>query len=74
MPVPGWSGSLINSFIGVLIILTLDAGLAQTGTREFAKHLITGVVIIIAVSLDALRMSLLPGLQNRFFSRTSSRP
>lgn len=70
----GGRGSVINSFIGVLIILTLDAGLAQTGAREFAKHMITGVVIIIAVSLDALRMNLLPRLQNRFFSRTPPRP
>jgi ribose transport system permease protein len=69
----GGRGSVINSFIGVLIILTLDAGLAQTGAREFAKHMITGVVIIIAVSLDALRMDLLPKLQNRFFGQTPSR-
>lgn len=68
----GGRGSIINSFIGVLIILTLDAGLAQIGAEEFAKHIITGVVIVIAVTLDALRGDLLTRLKNRFSKRASS--
>ncbi|MEM9478142.1 MAG: ABC transporter permease [Verrucomicrobiota bacterium] len=68
----GGRGSVVNSFVGVLIILTLDAGLAQIGAREFLKHLITGVVIIVAVTLDALRGDLLASLQRRFQPKTSS--
>lgn len=51
----GGRGSLINSFLGVLIILTLDAGLAQVGADEWVKHVITGMVIILAVLLDVMR-------------------
>jgi ribose transport system permease protein len=51
----GGRGSVINSFFGVLIIATLEAGLAQVGATEPAKRVITGAVIIIAVVLDAWR-------------------
>tara|TARA_R110002096_G_scaffold4493_28_gene20998 strand:+ start:4825 stop:5799 length:975 start_codon:yes stop_codon:yes gene_type:complete len=51
----GGRGSIVNSFLGVLIILTLDAGLAQVGADEWVKHVITGVVIILAVLMDVLR-------------------
>lgn len=68
----GGRGSVVNSFIGVLIILTLDAGLAQVGAQEFAKHMITGIVIIVAVTLDAMRGGLLSKLLNRFQSNASS--
>ncbi len=61
----GGRGSVVNSFIGVLIILTLDAGLAQIGAQEFAKHMITGIVIIIAVTLDAFRGDVIPKIQRR---------
>ena len=62
----GGRGSVVNSFVGVLIILTLDAGLAQVGAKEFAKHMITGFVIIVAVTLDAFRGDLIPKLQRKF--------
>ena len=68
----GGRGSVVNSFVGVLIILTLDAGLAQVGASEFLKHIITGVVIIVAVTLDALRGDLLAGLQRRVKGRTTA--
>jgi ribose transport system permease protein len=51
----GGRGSVINSFFGVLIIATLEAGLAQVGTSEPAKRVITGGVIVVAVILDAWR-------------------
>ena len=51
----GGRGSVINSFFGVLIIATLDAGLAQVGASEPAKRVITGAVIVAAVILDAWR-------------------
>jgi len=51
----GGRGSVINSFLGVLVIATLGAGLAQVGASEPTKRVITGLVIILAVVLDAWR-------------------
>lgn len=51
----GGRGSVIASFIGVLIIVVLQSGLAQMGVDDATKQLITGAVIILAVLLDAFR-------------------
>lgn len=51
----GGRGSVVNSFFGVLIIATLESGLAQVGVSEPAKRVITGLVIVAAVVLDAWR-------------------
>jgi len=51
----GGRGSVIKSFFGVLIIATLEAGLAQVGASEPAKRVIPGLVIVVAVVLDAWR-------------------
>jgi ribose transport system permease protein len=54
----GGRGSVANSFLGVLIIATLEAGLAQAGAREPTKRIVTGAVIIVAVMLDSWRQRL----------------
>ena len=51
----GGRGSVINTFFGVLIIATLEAGLAQVGASEPAKRLVTGAVIVLAVLADVWR-------------------
>jgi ribose transport system permease protein len=51
----GGKGSVINTFLGVLIIAILQTGLAQIGVSEPSKRVITGLVIIIAVILDVYR-------------------
>jgi len=51
----GGKGSVICTFIGVLIIATLEAGLAQVGATEPVKRLVTGTVILLAVVADSLR-------------------
>jgi len=51
----GGRGSVISSFIGVLIIQVLQTGLAQIGVSDANKQMITGVVIVVAVLIDALR-------------------
>lgn len=51
----GGRGSVISSFIGVLIIQVLQTGLAQIGVSDANKQIITGVVIVVAVLLDAVR-------------------
>ncbi|HUD47846.1 MAG TPA: ABC transporter permease [Candidatus Baltobacteraceae bacterium] len=56
----GGRGSVVNSFFGVLIIATLEAGLAQIGVTEPSKRIITGAVIVAAVILDAWRRRMHP--------------
>jgi ribose transport system permease protein len=51
----GGRGSVISSFIGVLIIQILQTGLAQVGVSDANKQIVTGSVIVVAVLLDALR-------------------
>ena len=51
----GGRGSVINSFIGVLIIAVMQTGLAQLGVSEPSKRIITGAVIVAAVLLDQYR-------------------
>lgn len=51
----GGRGSMIRTLFGVLIIATLEAGLAQIGASEPVKRVITGAVIILAVIADAWR-------------------
>jgi ribose transport system permease protein len=51
----GGRGSVVKSFLGVLIIATLEAGLAHVGASEPMKRVVTGAVIIAAVLADRLR-------------------
>lgn len=51
----GGRGSVINTFIGVMIIAVLENGLVQLGAQEPIKRLVTGAVIIVAVLLDYYR-------------------
>lgn len=51
----GGRGSVVGSFLGVLIIAVLQSGLAQLGANEPAKRVTTGAVIVAAVVLDQLR-------------------
>jgi len=51
----GGRGSVINSFLGVLIIAVLQAGLAQMGATEPVKRVVTGAVIVVAVIADVYR-------------------
>ncbi len=51
----GGKGSVVNTFLGVLIIAVLQAGLAQIGASEPSKRVITGLVIIAAVIIDVYR-------------------
>ena len=59
----GGRGSVVNSFLGVLIITVLQTGLAQVGASEPAKRIITGVVIVLAVIIDVYRHKV--GLRRR---------
>lgn len=51
----GGRGSVVGSFLGVLIIAVLGSGLAQAGAQEPTKRLVTGAVIVAAVVVDYFR-------------------
>jgi ribose transport system permease protein len=51
----GGRGSVLNTFLGVLIVAVLEAGLAQIGASEPMKRITTGCVIIAAVLADVYR-------------------
>lgn len=51
----GGRGSVLKSFIGVLIIAVLETGLAQIGAQDPTKRLVTGGVIVSAVIIDYYR-------------------
>lgn len=51
----GGRASVVGSFLGVLIIAVLGAGLAQAGAQEPTKRLVTGAVIVAAVVADRFR-------------------
>jgi ribose transport system permease protein len=61
----GGRGSVVNSFLGVLIIAVMETGLAQLGVSEPSKRIITGAVIILAVLLDQYREPLARWLGRR---------
>ncbi|GLS25085.1 ABC transporter permease [Marinibactrum halimedae] len=63
----GGRGSVVNSFLGVLIIAVMQTGLAQLGVSEPAKRIITGLVIVAAVLFDQYREPLA-----QFFQRKSN--
>ena len=54
----GGRGSVVSSFLGVLIIAVLQSGLAQMGATEPVKRIVTGAVIVAAVIVDAWRRTL----------------
>ena len=61
----GGRGSVVNSFLGVLIIAVMQTGLAQLGVSEPGKRIITGAVIIVAVLIDQYREPLAARLTRR---------
>jgi ribose transport system permease protein len=69
----GGRGSVISTFFGVLIIATLDAGLAQVGASEPVKRVITGGVIVAAAVIDGWRTGGGTGVRT-LFRRLWSRP
>lgn len=54
----GGRGSMLSTLLGVLIIATLEAGLAHLGVSEPVKRVVTGVAIVGAVATEAVRTRL----------------
>ena len=51
----GGRGSVLSTFLGVLIIAVLNSGLASVGAKDETKRLVTGAVIVAAVVVDHYR-------------------
>ncbi len=70
----GGRGSVINTFIGVLIIAVLQTGLASVGSSEPTKRVVTGSVIVVAALIDAWRSRWYGGLGGLARKVMKSRP
>jgi len=53
----GGSGTMIGTFIGVLILNFMDNGLVMTGINTFLQQTVQGIIIIAAVYIDIFRRS-----------------
>ena len=51
----GGKGSLIGTLIGAAIIGVLNNGLLLLGLSDFARQIVTGAIIVVAVVLDTYR-------------------
>jgi len=53
----GGKGSLLGTFLGACIMGVLNNGLLLIGLGDFARQIVTGLIIILAVILDRYRNS-----------------
>ena len=51
----GGKGSLLGTFLGAAIIGVLNNGLLLVGMGDFARQIVTGLIIVLAVILDTYR-------------------
>lgn len=51
----GGKGSMIGTFLGASIIGVLDNGLLLVGMGDFARQIVTGLIIVVAVIIDTYR-------------------
>ncbi len=59
----GGKGSLIGTFLGASIIGVLNNGLLLLGMGDFARQIVTGLIIVVAVVVDTYRNRVLLKLQ-----------
>jgi ribose/xylose/arabinose/galactoside ABC-type transport system permease subunit len=57
----GGEGTVLGTLIGCLIMSVLNNGCVHAGIPNASQDIIIGVIIIVAVTLDRLRRSRLPG-------------
>ena len=64
--VQGGSGNIVGAAIGALVIATISNGIILVGASEFIRQLVSGVLIVFAVVVDAV---ILVQVQNLLKSR-----
>jgi ribose transport system permease protein len=61
----GGKGSLLGTLIGVVLLRTLDNGLIQLSVSSFFQDVARGVVLLLTVGIDQLRLRLEKARQQR---------
>jgi ribose/xylose/arabinose/galactoside ABC-type transport system permease subunit len=56
----GGQGSIAGSVVGALFMTTIQNGFSQMDYPEWGKQIVTGVIIVIAVALDRVRVQRSP--------------
>ncbi len=56
----GGEGSIFGAALGTLIMTTIGMGCSQMGIANWIQEIITGVIIVAAVTLDRYRMTRVP--------------
>lgn len=51
----GGKGTILGTFIGVLVLSTLNTGMTMLSVSSFWQDVIIGVVLLISVSIDAIK-------------------
>jgi len=51
----GGEGSILGSLVGALIMTVIRSGCSQMGLPNWVQEIVTGVIIVVAVTLDRLR-------------------
>lgn len=51
----GGEGSVLGSVVGALIMTVIRAGCSQMGLPNWVQEIVTGAIIVIAVSVDRFR-------------------
>jgi len=51
----GGKGSMVGTFLGACIMGVLDNGLLLVGMGDFARQMVTGLIIVVAVIIDTYR-------------------
>jgi ribose transport system permease protein len=59
----GGKGSLVGTFLGACIIGVLNNGLLLLGMGDFARQIVTGLIIVAAVVIDTYRNRILSRIQ-----------
>jgi ribose transport system permease protein len=54
----GGKGSMVGTFLGACIIGVLNNGLLLIGLGDFARQMVTGAIIILAVIIDTYRVKI----------------
>jgi ribose transport system permease protein len=57
----GGKGSMVGTFLGASIMGVLNNGLLLLGMGDFARQIVTGLIIVVAVVIDKYRMRALAG-------------
>ncbi len=68
----GGRGSVLGTFMGVILLKLINNGLTLAQLNTFWQMVVTGIIIVLAVALDIVRQSRDPMLIRRFLAALGS--